>query len=66
MIATYVAELPQKKKGCPLLIENKLDDQAKSYYIQYLRTKETPVNTAVVLGVANGIVKNHDSSLLRT
>ena len=58
-----IAELPQKKKGRPLLIGNKLDDQVKSY-IQYLRTKGTPVNTAVVLGVAHGIVKNQDSSLL--
>ena len=52
-----VVELPQKKKGHPLLIGSKLDDQVKSY-VQYLRTKGTPVNTAVVLGVA------HDSTLL--
>ena len=58
-----IAELPQKKKGRPLLIGDKLDDQVKNC-IQYLRTKGTPVNTAVVLGVAYGIVKNQDSSLL--
>lgn len=40
-----------------------MDDQVKNY-VQYLRTKGTPVNTAVVLGVAHGIVKNQDSSLL--
>lgn len=56
-------ELPQKKKGRPLLLGDKLDDQVK-HYIEYLRTKGTLVNTAVVLGVAHGIVKNHDNSLL--
>ena len=58
-----ILELPQKKKGRPLLLGDKLDDQVKSY-VQYLRTKGTPVNTAVVLGIASGIVKNHDSGLL--
>ena len=55
-----IAELSQKKKGRPLLIGDKLDDQVKNY-VQYLRTKGTPVNTSVVLGVAHGIVKNQDS-----
>ena len=55
-----VIELPQKKKGRQFLLGEKLDDQVKSY-VQYLRTKGTPVNTAVVLGVASRIVKNHDS-----
>ena len=50
-------------KGCPLLLGDKLDDQVKSY-VQYLRTKGTPVNTTVVLGIASRIVKNHESSLL--
>ena len=58
-----LVELPHKKKGRPLLLGDKLDDQVK-HYIAYLRSKGTPVNTAVVLGVAHGIVKNHDSSLL--
>ena len=61
--ASDILELPQKKKGRPLLLGDKLDDQVKSY-VQYLRTKGTPVNTAVVLGIASGIVKNHDSGLL--
>ena len=45
------------------MLGDKLDDQVKSY-VQYLRIKGTPVNTTVVLGIASGIVKNHDSSLL--
>ena len=45
------------------MLGDKLDDQVKNY-VQYLRTKGIPVNTAVVLGIACGIVKNHDSSLL--
>ena len=58
-----ILKLPQKKKGHPLLLGDKLDDQVKSY-VQYLRMKVTPVSTAVVLGIASKIVKNHDSSLL--
>ena len=44
------------------MLGDKLDDQVKSY-VQYLRTKGTPVNTTVVLDIASGIVKNRDSSL---
>ena len=40
-----------------------MDDHIENY-VQYLRTKGTPVNTAVVLGIASGIAKNHDSGLL--
>ena len=57
-----ILELPHKKKGRPLLLGGKLDDLVKSY-VQYLRIKGTPVNKAVVLGIASGI-KNHDSGLL--
>ena len=45
------------------MLGDELDDQVKSY-VQYLRTKGTPVNTAVVLGIASRIMKNHDSGLL--
>ena len=55
--------MPQKKKGRSLLLGDKLDDQVKNY-VQYLRTKGTPVNTTVILGIASRIVKNHDNSLL--
>ena len=58
-----ILELPQKKKGRPLLLGDKLDDQVKSY-VRYLRTKGTPVNTTVVLDIASRFVKNHYSSLL--
>ena len=39
-----------------------MDDQVKSY-VQYLRTKGTPVNTAVALGISSRIMKNHDSGM---
>ena len=58
-----IFKLPQKKKGHLLLLGDKLDDHMKSC-MQYLRTKGTPVNSAVVLGIASRIVKNHDSALL--
>ena len=45
------------------MLGDELDDQVKSY-VQYPRTKGTPVNIIIVLGIASGIVKNHDSSVL--
>ena len=42
---------------------HKLDGQVKSY-IGYLREKGAAVNTAIVVGIAQGIVKNHNGNLL--
>lgn len=56
-------ELPEKKRGRPLLLGDRLDGQVRSY-IEYLRKKGAVVNTAIVLGVARGIVKSYDSNLL--
>ena len=59
---TYIKELPEKKRGRLLLLGDELDKQVKSY-IRYLRERGAVVNTAIVLGVAQGIVRNHDSNL---
>ena len=56
-------ELPEKKRGRPLLLGDKLDGQVKSY-IGYLREKGAAVNTAIVVGIAQGIVKSHNGNLL--
>ena len=58
-----VKELPEKKRGRPLLLGDKLDGQVKSY-IGYLREKGAAVNTAIVVGIAQGIVKSHNGNLL--
>ena len=56
-------KLPEKKRGRPLLLGDKLDGQVKSY-IGYLREKGAAVNTAIVVGIAQGIVKSHNGNLL--
>ena len=58
-----IKELPEKKKGHSLLLGNELDKQVKSY-IGYLRERGAVVNTVIFLGVAEGIVRNHDSNWL--
>ena len=60
-----IEELPTKKRGCPFLLGEDLDRQVQAY-LTYLRSTGSPVNTAITLGVAEGIVKNEDSNLLAT
>ena len=45
------------------MLGDELDKQVKSY-IGYLRERGAAVNTAIVLGVAQGIMRNHHSNLL--
>ena len=53
-----VDELPTKKRGRPFLLGEDLDRQVRAYL--------THLQTAITLGVAEGIVKNEDSNLLAT
>ena len=55
--------LPSKKKGRPLLLGDELDKQVQAY-ITNLRSGHAVVNTAIVLALAEGIVKGSDPSLL--
>lgn len=58
-----IKELPEKKREHPLLLGDELDKQVKIYnQFEYLQERGAVVNTVVVLGVAQGIVRNHDSS----
>ena len=50
-----VTELPSKKKGRPLLLGEKLDQQVKTY-LHALRSSGAVVNTAIALARAQGIV----------
>ena len=45
------------------MLGDELEKQVKTY-IGYLRERGAVVNTAIVLGVAQGIVRNHNSNLL--
>ena len=58
-----IKELPSKKRGRPFLLGAELDEQVKQY-LAHVRGAGGIVNTAIILGVAEGIVKNVDSNLL--
>ena len=45
------------------MLGDELEKQVKTY-IGYLRERGAVVNTEIVLGVAQGIVRNHNSNLL--
>ena len=56
-----IDELPTKKRSRPYLLGEDLDRQVQAY-LTYLRCTGSPVNTAITLSVAEGIVKNEDSN----
>ena len=56
-------ELPCKKIGRPLNIGEKVDSQVQAY-IKHLRENGAPVNTAIVIAVAKGIIMK-DTSMPR-
>ncbi len=58
-----VTELPEKRRGRPLLLGAELDRQVQAY-ITTLRKNGAVVNTAIVMACAEGIVCNKDSNLL--
>ena len=51
--------LPSKTRGHPLLLGNHLDNQVKEY-VKSLREAGAVINSAIVMAVAEGIIKNHD------
>ena len=57
-----IQELPLKKNGRPLML-GKLDQQVREY-IRDLRAQGIVINTAVVLGAAEGIIMHKDANLL--
>ena len=58
-----IKDLPQKKRGRPLLLGEQLDNQVEKY-LKTLRDKGGVVNTAIVMACAEGVITNHDSNLL--
>ena len=53
-----------KKNGCPLKIGEDLDKQVREYYMTYLRSTGTSINTTVVIASAEGILMHEDADLL--
>ena len=58
-----VQELPSKKMGSLLLIGEGLDKQVQEY-VKYLHECGTPVNTPIVIAMAEGIITSVDTNLL--
>ena len=57
-----VVELPMKKRGCPLLLGEELDQKVQSY-LNALRANGAVVNTAVAVGCAKGVVASEGVNL---
>ena len=58
-----ITELPQKKRGRPLLLGEELDKQVQAYLTSF-RESGAVVNTAITMACAEGIVRSSDSNLL--
>ena len=58
-----VQELPRMREGRPLLLPDELDYQVQEY-VKELRKRGLPINTAVVVASAQGIVMNKNPDLL--
>ena len=58
-----VTEFPSAKRGRPLLLGSELDARVE-HFLKALRANGAVINTAVVMATADGIIRNHDSSLL--
>ena len=56
-------KLPGKKRGRPLILGEEMDTQVE-VFLKRIRENGDMVNTAIVMATAEGIVQNHDSSLL--
>lgn len=62
-ITTEIKELPNKKRGRPLMLGAELDSQVETF-LKELRSNGGVVNTAITMAAAEGIVQNSDSQLL--
>ena len=58
-----IKALVGKKPGRPLLLGDDLDKEVQAY-LRNLRKAGCPVNTAVTVGAATGLVRRKDSNLL--
>ena len=56
---------PRAKRGCPFLLGVCMDKELQMY-ITTLRGAGCVINSAIVMGAAEGIVKKHNSNLLAT
>ena len=62
-IAVSIPEIPEKKRGRPLLLGEDLVSQVRQFILE-LRDHGSPVSTAVVVAAAKGIAEAKDPALL--
>ena len=58
-----ISDLPQKKRGRPLLLGEELDKQVQAYLTSF-RESGAVVNAAITMACAEGIVRSADSNML--
>ena len=58
-----IEELPQKRRGRPLLLGEEMEAEVKSF-IKVAREKGTIVNSHTVIATARGVIISHDANLL--
>ena len=58
-----ITELPQKKRGHPLLLGEELDKHVQAYLTSF-RESGAVVNTAIAMACAEGIVRSVNSNML--
>ena len=58
-----ITELPQKRRGRPLLLGEELEEEVK-FFIKASCAGGTVVNIEIVMGTATGVVISHDANLL--
>ena len=58
-----INKLPERKRGRPYLLGEKLEMQVRAY-LQTLRVNGTVVNTSIAIGCAKGIAMNEDINVL--
>ena len=58
-----ITELPQRKRGRPLLLGEGLDKQVQAYLTSF-RESGAVVNTAITMACVEGIVRSADSNML--
>ena len=58
-----VTKLPEKRKGRPLLLGVKLDEQLQRL-VEEMRARGTAINSSILIGVGRGILMKSNKSLL--
>ena len=61
--ASSIKELPEKRRGRPLLLGEEMEEQVK-WFLKRIRQSGGVVNSQIVIGTAKGVVTAKDANLL--